>query len=231
MNNLQISVVVPVYNGAAFLREALESISGQSYAALEIIVVDDGSTDDTRAVVQAFAAQSPIPVRYVFQENRGQAAARNTGIRLAQGQWLAFLDADDIWMPEKLKIQAAFFADPNLCDLALGRARFFRRTLRADGIGFDEEMSEHSGFLGFQAVLCRRSAFEKVGLINEALRLGEDTEWFFRAREAGLAIVYHPEVVLLYRRHPDNLTVGQFGNAANMLPLLRQSLARRRQQG
>lgn len=229
MNSPQVSVIIPVYNGAAFICEALDSIAVQHYPALEIIVVDDGSTDDTRAVVQAYSAGSPIAVNYLGQENRGPAAARNRAIAAAQGQVFAFLDADDLWTPDKLAVQIPLLEEPEPVDVLMGSARFFKRTARSDGSGIDEEISAPSTFLGFQVAICRRKVFDQVGLLNESLRTGEDTDWFMRVREAGVKIKIHPEVVLLYRRHEQNLTRRLFGDPTGMLPLLRQSLQRRRQ--
>lgn len=98
---LNISAVIPSYNHAALVKEAIASVLAQSRPLQEVVVVDDGSTDDTRQVVADFSG----PVRYVYQSNRGLSAARNTGIREARGDWLAFLDADDSWLPEKTRLQ------------------------------------------------------------------------------------------------------------------------------
>ena len=103
----QISVILPVYNGERFLAEAIGSVLGQTLPPHEIIVVDDGSTDSTAQIVADLAAAAAVPLRYVYQENQGPAAARNHGIRLAQGELIAFQDADDLWSAEKLVTQAA----------------------------------------------------------------------------------------------------------------------------
>ncbi|MGE4558772.1 MAG: glycosyltransferase family 2 protein, partial [Desulfobulbus sp.] len=97
-----ISVILPTYNRAAFLERSIGSVLGQRLACDELIVVDDGSTDATVAVVEQIAADSPVPLRLLRQENRGAAAARNAGIRAAGGELLAFLDSDDWWLPAKL---------------------------------------------------------------------------------------------------------------------------------
>jgi len=111
VSTIQFSVIVPNYNNAATLARAIESILGQDYPAHEIIVVDDGSRDESAAVVARFGAR----VRYIFQENAGVSAARNHGARVATGNWLAFLDADDIYLPGRLSAHAAWLArDPGL---------------------------------------------------------------------------------------------------------------------
>ncbi len=101
MNTPKISLVVPTYNYGAYLRRAIDSALTQTFPPEEIIVVDDGSTDDTRSIVASFGGR----VRYIFQNNRGISNARNNGIAAAQGDWIAFLDADDWWLPEKLQLQ------------------------------------------------------------------------------------------------------------------------------
>jgi len=98
-----VSVIIPAYNGAAFLPEAIDSVLAQDYEPLEILVVDDGSTDDTHDVLRPYAPR----IRYFYQENRGPSAARNLGIERARGDLIAFLDADDRWLPGKLAAQVA----------------------------------------------------------------------------------------------------------------------------
>lgn len=106
-----ISCIVPVFNGERYVSETLDSILAQTYRPLELIVADDGSTDGTAAVVARYGE----PVRYLWQSNQGPAAARNLGVSAAQGEFVAFLDADDLWHPEKLTRQMArFHARPEL---------------------------------------------------------------------------------------------------------------------
>lgn len=229
MTGALVTTIIPVYNGAAFIKEALASIADQqSCNLLEIIVVDDGSTDDTPVIVQAFAETSRTAVRYLRQENRGPAAARNRGIAEARGPVLAFLDADDRWTADKLAIQLALLEDTPPVDIVLGYARIFRKMPNPHGSGHIEEMTDPRSLLVFQAGLFQRSVFERVGLLNEDLRLHEDSEWFFRAREAGARIKIHSDAVLLYQRHEKNLTKATFGSPAGLVSLLKQSLARRR---
>src|SRR4029079_2498347 len=102
--NPLVSVIVPVYNGERYLREALESVFAQTYRAIEVIVVDDGSPDDSGTIGQSFPE-----VRYIHQTNQGVAAARNNGIEAARGEFFAFLDQDDLWVPEKLNVQVEYF--------------------------------------------------------------------------------------------------------------------------
>ena len=100
-----ISIIIPAHNAVAYIHEALDSVLNQTYPDIEIIVVNDGSTDETESVVQEYVARFPNKVRLYSQKNKGQASARNVGIRNSYGAYIAFLDADDTWMSEKLEQQ------------------------------------------------------------------------------------------------------------------------------
>jgi glycosyltransferase involved in cell wall biosynthesis len=108
--NPLISVILATYNRARFLRAALESILQQAYSPIEIIVVDDGSTDDTPEIVNTLIAETAAPIHYVQQPNRGAPAAHNQGLRLARGEVITFIDSDDLWPAERLPAQMALFA-------------------------------------------------------------------------------------------------------------------------
>src|SRR5208283_2367398 len=101
MNDPLVSVVIPTYNCGRYICETVESALGQTYSPVEIIVVDDGSTDDTRERLTTYGDR----VRYIYQQNTGPAVARNRGVQDAQGDWIAFLDADDLWLPYRLELQ------------------------------------------------------------------------------------------------------------------------------
>jgi glycosyltransferase involved in cell wall biosynthesis len=223
MNTRLVSVIVPVYNGAKFLREALESVSPQNYAPMEIIVIDDGSTDETAQVVQAFTEQSRAPVQYVYQENRGPAAARNHGLGIARGDIIAFQDADDVWTQDKLAVQLDLLARHPSASVVLG----FTRLTQMSG---QEQVIGQSGLVTvLQAALFRRTVFDQVGVLNEDLRLGEDVDWYLRALEQDVQIITHQDVVLFYRRHAANLTCSRQETNAHLLLAIRRSLVRRRQ--
>jgi glycosyltransferase involved in cell wall biosynthesis len=215
-----VSVIVPVYNGEAFLAEALESIRGQRVPAAEVIVVDDGSTDQTAQVAQRWG---PPPVRYVHQANAGPAAARNRGLSLARGDLVTFLDADDTWPADKLAWQAErLLADPSL-DVVLGLTRH----LLPDGT---PELGAPFVFLNVGCGLYRSVIFDRVGGFDGQLRYSEDIDWFLRAREAGVAIVLGERVALLHRRHDGSMTRGRSAVDLGLLTVLKGSLDRRRAQ-
>ena len=184
-----VSVVIPTYNYAHFVVGAVESALAQTYTDREVLVVDDGSTDDTRDRLDPFEGR----IRYIHQENRGLSAARNTGIRAARGALIAFLDSDDLWHPEKLAVQARYLeGHPEVALLAsghldmhashVGRVDWPRidgtRAIEAHAISF-EELVIGSRF-GACGVVARRWCFDEVGLFDETLRSAEDLDMWIR---------------------------------------------------
>jgi glycosyltransferase involved in cell wall biosynthesis len=218
-----ISVIIPVYNGARFLPEAIANILGQNYPNLEIIVVDDGSTDDIDAVVEAL----PIDVRYFKQENAGAAAARNRGIKDASAELIAFLDVDDLWPANLLGLLVETLKHNPQCEVVRGFAQLMapnEETGRFEYIGNPKESFPY--YIG--AGLYRRSAFHKVGLFDADLKFAEDADWFTRAREKRLKIEQLEQVTLLVRRHDDNMTRGKSLVELNTLRVFKKTLDRQR---
>ncbi|MEP7313397.1 MAG: glycosyltransferase family A protein [Pseudomonadota bacterium] len=199
-----ISCIVPVYNGARFLAEALDSILAQTLPPTEIIVVDDGSTDTTADVAKRYAAR----VTYVHQANAGPGSARNHGIGLASGDYFAFLDADDLWHPEKLERQLrALEGNP-----AAGICLTFVQNFWVDELAEERERLRDHDFskpvLGYvcQCLLARRSVFDLVGGFNESFRIGEDTDWFLRVDQAGIVKQVLTDTLVRRRLHGQNLS-------------------------
>lgn len=220
-----ISVIIPVYNGEAFLAEAVESIRRQSYEPLEIIIVDDGSTDGTRSVVEGFGRE----VRYIHQANSGIGAARNRGVELARGSLFAFLDADDLWTEDKLSLQmAALGNDPGL-DMVFGHVEQFVSPDMDEGakstVHLPEEMMP--GYCA-TTLMVRRESFLEVGPFETDLKVGEFISWFIRAKEKGLKSVMLPEVVCRRRIHEDNTGIRERESRSDYLKILKLSLDRRR---
>ncbi|MEB3269378.1 MAG: glycosyltransferase family A protein [Leptolyngbya sp.] len=223
----EISVIIPVYNGAKFLPEAIANVEAQGRSNLEIIVVDDGSTDSTAAVAQALGDR----IRYIHQSNQGPAAARNRGLAQAQGVFIAFLDVDDQWPADKLAHQlAAFAANPQL-EIVNGYVQMMQAVPLTEG-GWDFQ-PRHAPLVSFNlgSALFRKSVFEKVGNFDASQIHSEDVDWFMHARELGVAMVVLEEVTLLYRKHGDNLTGDRQENLKGFLHALHKSIRRRRQQG
>ncbi|HWP47773.1 MAG TPA: glycosyltransferase family A protein [Candidatus Limnocylindrales bacterium] len=196
-----VSVIIPVYNGERYLSEAIKSVLAQTYRPIEIIVVDDGSTDESARVAQQF------PVRYCFQLHQGPGAARNHGVEQARGEFLAFLDADDVWMPEKLTRQMTTLAARPELDAVFGQFEQFSST----DAGVAAQSARFVGMtlngLHISAMLIRRAAFMRVGLFATHWHVGQFVDWYARAQEAALEIVILPNVVMRRRVHTNNLTI------------------------
>ena len=221
-----VSVVIPVFNGEAFLREAVQSVLDQRHSPIEIIVVDDGSTDGTASVATSF----PETVRYLRQTNQGPAAARNRGIEHAQGGLIAFADADDLWPAEKLELQLPFLIEDPAIEIVMGRIQQVLLSRTVDGQTQAEELGEPAFSVNLGSAVIRKSVFERVGLFDETMRYSEDVDWFMRAREAGVHIATIDAVTLLYRQHEENMTRGKSTSELNVLKALKRSLDRRREQ-
>ncbi len=227
MDKPLVSVIMPVFNGGRFLAEAIESVRAQKYGPLEIIVVDDGSTDSTADV----AARHQAHIRYVFQHNAGAPVARNRGIAEARGEIIAFLDVDDLWPAGKLELQVArLVRDPDL-DIVSGRVQFVCLPGAAQP---DIEFESHNqtltnAYLG--AALFRRRAFDRVGLFDARYRYSDDQDWFLRAREGNTSMVILEQITLLYRLHETNMTRDNRAPELELAAILKRSLDRRRTSG
>jgi glycosyltransferase involved in cell wall biosynthesis len=195
MARANITVILPTFDGAEFLDDALTSIRAQTLAPREILVVDDGSTDDTRAIVAQHAAQC-----FALPHRGRPAFGRNVGIRAARGEFIAFLDQDDMWTNDALEKQfAAFCAQPHW-QVVLGRAQ---KIIRAQGSWTADGAPLTQPFLS--AALFRRAVFARVGLLDETLEFfGDDTDWFARARELQIPIKMLDAVTLQWRIHARN---------------------------
>lgn len=203
-----VSVVIPAYNAERTIAQTLESALAQAVSQIEVIVVDDGSTDDTAAVVGG----NPDPrVRLVQRANGGVASARNAGIELAQGEWVAFLDADDIWLAHKLERQLQLMSALPGCQASQGSAYFVDDQLKPlklrRCVPVDDPLLT---FLRFQNLpnaasswVVRRSLIEQIGAFNQELVILEDWEFSLRlARYANPLCIDEP--LTLYRVHPGN---------------------------
>jgi glycosyltransferase involved in cell wall biosynthesis len=219
-----VSVIIPVFNGERFLREAVQTVLAQNYSPLEIVIVDDGSTDSTASVAKSLGE----PVRYLHQTNQGPAAARNRGIEQAQGSLLAFADADDLWPGNKLELQLPCLIEDVAVDIVMGRIQQVLLSETEDGETQAKEFAEPAFSVNLGSAIIRKSVFERVGLFDETMRYSEDVDWFMRAREAGAAIKTIDAVTLLYRQHEQNMTRGKSASELNVLMALKKSLDRRR---
>lgn len=223
-----ISCIVPVHNGERYLRQALQSILWQTYGPVEIIVVDDGSTDGSAEILGSYGDT----ISSIRQANVGPSAARNVGVQAAHGDFVAFLDQDDLWHQEKLERQMLRFrANPGL-DLCITQIQLFWAP------GLDGEAERFRGHRrsgpvpGYTTttLLARRKAFEAVGPLDPALWFGTATDWFLRAAERGMTLELLPEVLVFHRMHERNLTRRQSGESREeFLQIVKANLDRRRQ--
>jgi glycosyltransferase involved in cell wall biosynthesis len=223
-----VSVIVPVYNGERFLAEALDSVCAQGYSPLEVIVVDDGSTDQTAKVVDKFKDK----VVYFFQQNSGPAAARNKGIASARGAFIAFLDADDLWAPNKVERQVDYL----LQHPETGCVFTHQRIVIEPGTEWPHWLREeflqndHIGYIP-SSLIVRRPVFGQLGNFDPSYRTAEDYDWFFRAKEAGITMAVLPETLLHKRIHDSNLTRQVKMIHIKLVHAVKSSLARRRDKG
>jgi glycosyltransferase involved in cell wall biosynthesis len=217
-------VVIPVFNGERYLAEAIESVLAQTLPVFELIVVDDGSSDRTAEIARGFGKA----VRYECQSNAGPAAAMNRGVALAAGPLVAFLSADDLWMPDKLAWQTAVLAEDHAVDMVFGHAQQFfspeldeatRRTLRCPA---DPMPACAAGTL-----LTARDTFLRVGAFDERWRAGEFMDWYARATDLGLRDVLLPAVVLRRRVHGANHSTRTANLGATYARVLKATLDRR----
>jgi|SRR5271157_91949 len=212
-----VSVIVPVFNGARFVREALDSIFMQTHRPVEAIVVDDGSTDATGEVLDQFGPR----VRRAYQTHSGQSEARNRGVELATGRYLAFLDADDLWPVEKLAAQVAILEQDPECDLLFGHVQQFRQNAG----GESEPMPGHVP----GTLMVRRDTWLRVGPLRSDVKVGEFLDWILRARQQGMRERMDGRVWLRRRLHEDNLGVRERDARGDYLRLLKDAMDRRRQ--
>lgn len=208
-----VSVIIPCYNQARFLRAAVDSVHHQTYRNFEVIIVDDGSTDDTAAVA---ADIRDSRVKYIYQVNRGLAGARNAGLRLAQGEYVAFLDADDVFLPHKLEVQVAALDQHPAWGLVSGGWAYLTNAahpVEARPWEWAPHLDLASWLLGCPTIPCgvlaRRQWVEAVGGFDEQLRRAEGAEdWdlWLRLAYAGCQMEWTQDIVCLYRLHDANMT-------------------------
>lgn len=220
-----VSTIIPAFNGEKYLEQALESAFSQTWPAQEIILVDDGSTDSTARIAQRFAKK----LRYIRQPNQGTASARNAGAAIASGEYLAFLDQDDLWMPEKLTIQISVFRENPALHVVFG---YLQQFISPD---LEPELSKRircapypiRGILT-STMMASRSGFSKAGNFDNQWRLGEWSDWYVHAVEAGLNIHVLPDVLARRRLHDGNKGLVLREHLQEYPRLLKASLDRRR---
>ncbi|HYZ79486.1 MAG TPA: glycosyltransferase family A protein [Gaiellaceae bacterium] len=220
-----ITTIIGAYNAGRYLGEAIESVLAQTHPRLELIVVDDGSTDATGRIAESYGD----PVRCIRQENGGMAAARNRAIPEARGDYLAFLDADDRFPPDKLRSQLAVFeAQPEL-DIVYGHVTEFLSPDLDEAARALLRAPEHDvPWPTPNLMLVKRESFLRVGLFSTELKVGIGVDWYARANELGLRSAVPPIVVLERRLHAENNGIRQRESKPQYLHVLKAALDRRR---
>ncbi len=221
----RVSAIIPVYNGERYLAEAIDSVLAQADVPVELIVVDDGSSDSSLRIAEGYETR----VRSLRQDHRGAAAARNLGISAARGDCFAFLDADDLWTTDKLALQLhALDADPGL-DMVFGLVEPFKSP-ELDAATSASLFCPAGAMPGHTAVsmLIRREAFARVGPFSESWKIGEVVDWYSRALEAGLRSLMLQRVVVRRRLHSRNTGQTQRADYRDYARILKAALDRRR---
>lgn len=228
MNTPSVSCIIPVYNRERFLSEGIESLLAQTRLPDEIVVVDDGSTDGSADIARGFGDR----VRYIHQKNAGPAAARNHGVREAQGDFISFLDADDLWEPTKLERQLQRFAERPELGYSVGLVQNF----------WEEEVAEERDRMAGHArakpiagyvtltLLTTRAWMDRLEGFDETLGHGDAADWFRRADAAGAVGELLGEVIARRRLHDNNLSRTQASDSREeFLTMLKRKLDQERE--
>jgi glycosyltransferase involved in cell wall biosynthesis len=220
-----ISVIIPCFNAAAYLTEALNSVFMQKVSSMEVIVIDDGSTDDSASIALSYSSQ----LKYFFQENQGISAARNQGLTLAKGEFIAFLDADDLWLPDTLVIRLNYLQAEINCAGVFGQTEcFISPELPKDKK--DELVCPTTPIAGRMAgaMLVRKQIYQNIGTFDIKLQVGEMMDWVARAEALGMSFDAISTIVLRRRLHSTNTVRGTQRLHSDYLSVLRASIIRRR---
>ncbi len=223
-----ISVLIPVRDGAAYLGEAIDSALSQSCRPAEVVVVDDGSQDDTRRIAERYGAE----VTYVPQEPLGISAARNRAVGVSTGALLAFLDADDLFEPDRLRVMSSALVVNATLEAVFGCVtEFVQPGLSQQTMTALRRPRERQPSHLITAMLIRRSAFERVGPFEMDQSVNLTVEWYARALAAELQGAMLDEVVLRRRLHGANVGITRWDSGQQLVSIARASLERRRAAG
>lgn len=225
-----ISIIMPAYNAERYIAESIQSVIDQTYSDWELLVVDDGSTDSTAQIVGGLLAANP-KIKYIFQQNGGQASARNTGLRKAKGELVAFLDSDDLWLPDKLAKQVAVLENMQ-ADVVYSDGYIFGDD-KAGSDKFTIVPGKTTGAQMFKllfafpsiptlTVLAKKRVLEAVGFFqeNRAYQNCEDYDLWLRLAKADAVFYGIAEKLVKYRRHPQSMTHTPRGLLEPMLKVL-----------
>ncbi|MDB9372549.1 glycosyltransferase family 2 protein [Nodularia sphaerocarpa] len=225
MNNLPlVTVIIPVYNYANYIAATLDSVFAQTYRPIEVIVVDDGSTDNSAEIVRAYPE-----VQYFYQSNQGVSVARNVAIAAAKGEFLAFLDADDLWKPDKLSLQIAYMLEnPDIGITGTKSINFLESDTQLPPWLRDKPHWEEVREILPSTIVVHKSVFSQIGVFSPDYRASEDTEWQWRAKDANISIFNINEILTLRRFQGSNLSWEmKVTQKSRMLRIIKESIARK----
>ena len=213
-----ISVMMPTYNNAKYIGQAIDSIYAQNYGNIEIIIVDDGSTDNTKEVVQQYK-----DIKYFYIEHKGIPFARNVALENAKGEYIAFLDSDDYWLPNKLNTQMQYFKEHPDCEIVFTKYENFfeNEDVKKNKIAIFEKNTEKNNNNCLETSVVKKSVFDKCGKFNEALQFGEDTEYIYRISKNNINMKHIINKIFYMRRlHGKNISLKR--NSGLMKDFLRK---------
>jgi glycosyltransferase involved in cell wall biosynthesis len=222
-----VSVIIPVYNYDLYLAEAIESVLSQTYQQLEVIVVDDGSTDQSSEVARSFAERG---VQYCHQVHAGIGPARNKGVELAQGDYIAFLDADDRWPDEKIELQLRAFENDSTLEMVFGQAVQLQNGPEWESGVKDGELPAAGMVPGMVpgTMLIKRASFLRVGMFLGNWKVGEFIDWYARAVELQIRSLVLPDLLLWRRIHDSNQGIRERQSVSDYARVLKAKLDRKR---
>jgi glycosyltransferase involved in cell wall biosynthesis len=232
MSNAVVSIIMPARNGEAYIASALRSLLRESNVGLDIIVVDDGSTDRTVEIVRGVAAENPC-VRIVDGPQSGVSAARNAGLAAVPKDvpYISFLDCDDLNVPGRIARQLGKLRERPDAGYAIGLIQFFEEADEVNVVPLSGSRTMTVKGVQLAAALFDRKVFEQVGGFDEEMNHGEDTDFFLRLLEAQIPYVSEDEAAVLYRRHTGNMTNDVEKTRRGFVDAIRRSLVRRRASG
>lgn len=218
-----VSAIIPVYNGGRYLRGALDSILAQTYSPIEIIVVDDGSTDHSADIVKDYPS-----VVYIAQENQGNALARMKGVEAAQGEWISFLDQDDLWVPDKIALQMARFLEQPNCQCVIGKSHYFLDGNSMPPPGLKPQILQEDKTSYLPSILMARKDLFRKFPFSPSYTHGSDADWFFRLKEANINIEILTQVLAHIRLHEENASHQIPKLYGDLLKAIQHSIQRKR---
>lgn len=229
MKTVSVSVIIPTCNGEAFIAEAINSVISQTYPILEIFLIDDGSTDQTKEIIKKFSKH----LRLIKQSHLGDPAfGRNRGIREAKGEFIAFLDQDDLWPEDKLHIQVDNLERYPDAEVDVGITKVLNQRSDKNNASDFGRFNEFDQYFFLASGLFRKDVFDRIGMFDENMKYhGSDFDWILRAAEAGVLFNLHNEITLLYRLHMGNYSNNPVKLKLGIVEVFKKSLIRRKRKG